>query len=46
MVAPSRVRQDILFPVFIHIINKRILDDKLFKLTIILVYSKILKKHV
>lgn len=43
MVAPSRVRQDILFPVFIHIINKQILDDKLFKLTIILVYSKIIK---
>lgn len=43
MVAPSRIRQDILFPVFIHTINKQILYDKLFKLTIILVHSKIIK---
>lgn len=43
MVGISRVRQDILFPVFIHTINKQILDSKLFILTIILVYSKITK---
>lgn len=46
MVAPSHVRQDILFPVSIPTLNKQILDDKLFKLTIMLVYSKIIKKHV